>query len=209
MNFLSWVAPLERRGIVATLAKENSVSTVQAFASANYALAKLYAVEKEQQILTAYVAERLRELKRGGMSQRAMAEKGGISAAQLSNVLDGTRRAGGKTARAVARILGTTWAKLEEDAAAWAAKRSASVVAFAAVPLRVRERTESDAASYPRLLEAIELRKGTALPITLERVIAIAMNWPADRSVGEWIDEIDRLDASFRADASLKAATQR
>lgn len=58
--------------------------------------------------------------------QADLARAAGVSAAHISNLLEGTRGAGAKALRGIALALGTTWPDLEADAAEWARARDST-----------------------------------------------------------------------------------
>jgi hypothetical protein len=62
-------------------------------------------------------------------------------------------------------------------------------------------RTIHEDARYPNLEEALQLMRPRILDETYERQRSIAMHYPTDLSVGEWVDQIKRLDASVRKGA--------
>jgi transcriptional regulator with XRE-family HTH domain len=157
-----------------------------AFAGEKVCQARIFSVRDD--VVSGYLAERLRAWMaedRKSRTQAAVARSAGVSTAQVSNFLDGSRGAGKKTLRGLARAMGTTWPEIEEEAERWARRRGGALAA-------ARE------PAHPNLALAIDLTKGAILPETVERIAQIAKLWPHDLSVGEWVDEILRLDGAFR-----------
>jgi len=164
------------------------MSTAFAFAQENAGLANLQLVPRRDDPISLYLSERLKEwLAKPGNTQARAAKLAGVSTAQISNLKDGSRGAGIKTIRGVSKVLGMTIAQVEAEAAKLEATRP-----------RPAERTVELEQRYPNLVEAIALRRGKVLSVTLERIAGIALHWPNDRSVGEWIDDIDNLDRQLR-----------
>lgn len=79
---------------------------------------------KEADIVSPYLAQLVKDwlAEDTSRSQAALARAAGVSGAQVSNLLDGSRGAGRKTLRGIASALGTTWPDVEREAADWASK---------------------------------------------------------------------------------------
>jgi transcriptional regulator with XRE-family HTH domain len=151
----------------------------------------------EDRALNAYLAEKLEEWLRAGpkRTQAEAARIAKVSGAQLSNLRHESRGAGMKTIKGLSKLFGMSIGQIEEEAAKFASTR----------PRPALRLVELDA-RYPNLKEAIAYRQAKALPVTLERIQKIALHWPSDKSTGEWIDEIDRLDRDFRTEQKTGVA---
>jgi hypothetical protein len=174
------------------------MSTSFAVTKENKTLATLYVVTDPDDDMTPYLREKLEEWldKSQGRTLDKAAEIGRISKTQLSNLKNGTRGGGGrKTIQAMMRVLGATHAQLEDAAREHGEtrrrRRPASDVDCSPLEVELDPR-------YPALAEAIRLRAERWAPETQRQMAGQANHALFDRSVGQWIDDGDRLDAQNR-----------
>ncbi len=158
------------------MATEN---TARAFAPDNSALAKLVGVKEPQNAVSRYVAIRLSEhMAAAKTTQVAVAKEAGVSTAQISNLLDGSRNAGARTMRGLAKVLGTTWPQLEDDAARWAATQKPKTAA----PARWAELEPR----YPNLAAALRQLGAQVGDRTRAALAGVALHSAVDLDVSTW-----------------------
>lgn len=160
---------------------------MQTLATAKAARVTLVCVSGRDDVVSAYAVERVRAWLQGGQgrTQAELARKAGVSTAQISNLLDGTRGAGKKTLRGIAAALETTWPELEEQAVAWG---------------RARGMVASPTERYPHRVDAAKIAtEGGISSAAIESVLGDALDSNEDPSVLWWLDRMRMREAMLRS----------
>ncbi len=114
---------------------------------------------------------------------KRVAELLGVSPSLVSEAISGGRAVGPKLADALAKHLEIS---LDE--------------VYGGAPLRATFKPER----YPNLVEALALIKPDHE--TDRRMRTIAMSWPTDLTLGEWVDEVKKMAGSVKRAAELGRA---
>ncbi len=147
----------------------------------------------ENELISEYLAEKLTAWldRTKGRTLDAAAKIAGVSKTQLSNLKNGTRGAGMDTIVGLARVFGLTLAEVQAEALRRGSTRAP----------KTKDQTKRTVVldpRYPALAEAIELRADVWLPKTQETMASQASHALFDLTVGQWIDQGDRVDAQNR-----------
>jgi transcriptional regulator with XRE-family HTH domain len=136
--------------------------------------------------------------KKKGLSQNRLGELAGFTKGYVSRLeaeKRGTKNPSADMIDKVADILGVDAVEL----------RGGLPPPGESAPARVIELFDR----YPNLQAAIGKCRDDVLSVTIERIKRIALHYPSDLEIGEWVHELLRLDAQFRREMKTGEALGR